>query len=189
MIYTSDDSMRRRANEIDDANWEADKADCARRRAMTMNATEHDESTPTEERRTARVLRIRADGWWEFRDEPLGNGGSITLDTIQEAVGGYIEATPVTLWSVPEAGKPSVARDLDMFLNEEGKLIGLPLNLVASRLARVSVCYGDPIVGDVLICAHDREGNSVGISAEAEDALQSALLSIVADLGLDCGAE
>lgn len=36
MIYTSNDALRRRADEIDTANWEADKASCTNKRRRGM---------------------------------------------------------------------------------------------------------------------------------------------------------
>lgn len=65
------------------------------------------------------------------------NGTDFQLDELQEFVGGYIEIV--------------TARDGRLIvLNEEGKLNGLPVNVVATIL------YGNPddaIVGDVLVCS------------------------------------
>ena len=52
--------------------------------------------------------------------------------------------------------------DLVMLVDDVGKLIGKPINPRASRFYR-GTAYGDPIVGDVLICGvHDVQTNYDG---------------------------
>lgn len=70
---------------------------------------------------------------------------AITLDHIQEAVGGYVESAPI------------IDPTLTMYCNEEGKIRGLPVN------ERASILLGphnpDFIVGNVVICgAPDKNG-------------------------------
>jgi len=60
------------------------------------------------------------------------NHPSFSLEELQEAVGGYIERV------VLPDGRP-------MYINEEGRCKGLPVNFLATKLA------GIMIVGDVLI--------------------------------------
>lgn len=68
-----------------------------------------------------------------------------SLETMQELVGGYLESAPV------------FDRKLTMYCNEEGKLLGLPINFVASLLIHPEV--DDLIMGDVLIVGGpDEEG-------------------------------
>ena len=62
------------------------------------------------------------------------NGTDFTLDELQSFVGGYIEI----IWLTP---------DEIMVVNEEGRLLDLPENDIASNLYEVDV-----IVGDVLVC-------------------------------------
>lgn len=64
------------------------------------------------------------------------------LETLQKAVGGFIEVVPVRSWN----NKPAV-----IFCNEEGKNLGLPVNPHAPLLA------GDQIVGDIAIIQGDAE--------------------------------
>lgn len=64
------------------------------------------------------------------------------LEILQTLVDGLIEVIELT---------PGI----DMICNEEGKLIGLEEN--------INLDY-DIIVGDVIICSHDNEGNFVGLS-------------------------
>ncbi len=60
--------------------------------------------------------------------------GKPTLEQLQKAVGGLIEAVHIV-------GSKKV-----MIVNEEGLLKNLPLNPIASQMVR------KPIVGDVVIC-------------------------------------
>lgn len=65
---------------------------------------------------------------------------SLTLDSLQAGVDGYIERITLSDGS-------------SMYINEEGKLNGLPINEEATRLARPVLMADDYIVGDVVICA------------------------------------
>jgi hypothetical protein len=69
------------------------------------------------------------------------NGKSFNLKELQDHVGGYIEVFPM-----PKAKSRDIKRI--MVMNEEGRLHGLPKNVVASA------AFGPEghIVGDVVIC-------------------------------------
>jgi hypothetical protein len=68
-------------------------------------------------------------------DVQPNNGRHFSLKEMQDIVGGYIEVIPYGTKKL-------------MVLNEEGKLLGLPENNVATDLVRGA----DIIVGDVLLC-------------------------------------
>jgi hypothetical protein len=70
------------------------------------------------------------------------NGTDFQLEELQAVVGGYIECLP--LYNTTEI----------MTCNEEGKILGLPLNRRATQII-VDNGYEDCIAGDVLVC---REG-------------------------------
>ena len=65
---------------------------------------------------------------------------SMTLEEMQKAVGGYIEIAY-------DDGKTQI------ICNEEGKLLGLPLNVEATRMwgELIGTIPNDVLVGDVLI--------------------------------------
>ena len=63
-----------------------------------------------------KILKIPARGEWSFADADVDADGVFPLEALQGAVGGWIEC----VW-LGEAGFP----DLDMFVNEEGKLHGM----------------------------------------------------------------
>jgi hypothetical protein len=77
------------------------------------------------------------------------------LSTLQRCVGGYVEilrlSDSVTLW-----------------VNEEGKVIDLPPNRIATRLFRAVFKSYDIIVGDVVLTGgDDKEGNTLGLDDKA----------------------
>ena len=112
----------------------------------------------------AKVLKIPARGEWSFAEAEADADGVLTLEAMQDAVGGWIEC-----WWLGDAGFPH----LDMFLNEEGKLDGLSFNVVATGLSGI-LAHGDCIVGDVLVCRHG-DANSIGLTDEDELALRRRL--------------
>ena len=114
-----------------------------------------------------KILTIPARGEWSFADADVDADGVFPLETLQGAVGGWIEC----VW-LGEAGFP----DLDMFVNEEGKLHGLSFNVVASALSAI-FARGDCIVGDVAVCRHD-DANSVGLTDSDELALRRRLAEL-----------
>jgi hypothetical protein len=69
---------------------------------------------------------------------------TLTLDTLQAAVGGYVEH--ITL----DDGS-------SMYLNEDGKFTNLRINREATLLARSVIGLDDYIVGPVVICAPEED--------------------------------
>lgn len=68
-------------------------------------------------------------------------GRAFKLAELQRFVGGYIEIVEID-------------KDNIMVINEEGKLKGLPFNMVATLMLRNNPIYAkEVVVGDVLICA------------------------------------
>lgn len=94
---------------------------------------------------TIKIFAMRCDEnkVYKGRLEEIDN----TLEAKQKFVDGYIEVIRIT-------------DDIDIVLNDEGKLDGLPLNRVW-KSADESVL--DIIVGNVLACRHDEEGNFTSI--------------------------
>lgn len=93
------------------------------------------------------------------RDQPvrIDEVDSIDLDYLKQQVAGWIEAL-----GIPDT-------EVNMYLNEEGKLVGLPANRRANRLAHRhrAVQVFDVIVGDVVIVGPvDDEGYDTGLSDE-----------------------
>lgn len=87
-----------------------------------------------------------------LRIDPDGTVTEITvdgLDSLQAVVGGYIEGVQL--------------KDGYMYCNEEGKLIGLPVNPLATALAQ-TLPY-DVIVGSVVVLGNgDRNGNDTHVT-------------------------
>ena len=112
----------------------------------------------------AKVLKIPARGEWSFAEVDVDADGILPLETLQGAVGGWIEC-----WWLGDAGFP----DLDLVINEEGKLDGLSFNVVATRLSGI-FARGDCIVGDTVVCRHG-DANSIGLTDKDELELRRRL--------------
>lgn len=87
---------------------------------------------------------IKANG--EIIEVKPKDGKRFNLEELQGFVGGFIEHLAL--------GRVSQRKLLGqhMFLNEEGKLQGLPFNERATELARTAgISFNDFIVGDVLV--------------------------------------
>ncbi len=112
----------------------------------------------------AKVLKIPARGEWSFAEVDADADGVLQLEALQGAVGGWIEC-----WWLGDAGFP----DLDLVINEEGKLDGLSFNVVATRLSGI-FARGDCIVGDAVVCRHG-DANSIGLTDKDELELRRRL--------------
>ena len=77
---------------------------------------------------------------------------SVEYETLYEAVNGLVELV-------------SINEDVDMWLNEDGKVNGLEPNVLATLLFNKVFPDFDVIMGDVIITGGaDDEGNTVGLS-------------------------
>ena len=75
------------------------------------------------------------------------------LESLQEAVGGNIEVVS--------------HKNFSLFVNEEGKLLDLPPNEIATEIVKDSLANYDFIAGDaVLLGGVDDEGETLGLSDE-----------------------
>ena len=81
--------------------------------------------------------------------------GESTLKRFQGYVGGYVEAVSLEAMTGMEE-----FRDVDVVLNEEGKLIGLQPTLFFVRSDEVL----DYIAGNAVFCKVDAQGDWVGLS-------------------------
>lgn len=70
---------------------------------------------------------------------------AFTLGELQLLVGGYIEAL------YPAPGQV-------LFINEDGKRLGLPVNRRATALMRGRLLPGDVIVGAAVLCSFEEAG-------------------------------
>jgi hypothetical protein len=99
------------------------------------------------EQQMERVIHISTDNKIEVMEVE-----QIEYDTLYEAVNGLVELV-------------SINEDIDMWLNEEGKVNGLEPNIIASLLYNKVFPNFDVIMGDVVITGGaDDEGNTVGLS-------------------------
>jgi hypothetical protein len=73
-------------------------------------------------------------------------------DTIKKLIGGWIEIPPFF-------------EDVDIIVDEEGKLKHLPLNKLLTYEGKVV----DVLVGPIIIASYDEEGEMISLSAELAD--------------------
>lgn len=75
------------------------------------------------------------------------------LEPLQKLVGGLIEGVSLG--------------DIYAYVNEEGKILGLPVNVIATRLWQDAYGRTDIIMGNmVVVGAYDDEGNEMDIPQE-----------------------
>jgi hypothetical protein len=91
------------------------------------------ESLPT----TKESVLYKSDG--TSRPISPADGKTFSLKEVQEMVGGYVQMIPLST-------------DRIMLINEEGKLLGLPRNDMATLVAVLVLGEGDFIVGNALVC-------------------------------------
>jgi hypothetical protein len=102
------------------------------------------------EQQMERVLYISTDNKVEIKEVE-----SIEYETLSTAVNGMVELV-------------SINEDVDMWLNEEGKIIGLEPNIIASLIWNRVFPNFDIVMGDVIITGGaDDAGNTVGLSDES----------------------
>lgn len=99
----------------------------------------------------AKALIIKTDGTHEVKNFIVGD----SYELIRDGVGGWIECV-----SLPYL-------NADMWVNEEGKLNGLPFNHIGTALWVGEYGLTDIIVGDIVVTGGaDEEGNTVGLTDE-----------------------
>lgn len=104
-------------------------------------------------------IRIKTDGTVEWQEFEIGKSYSL----LSETVGGWIECA-------------NVKHNIDIWLNEEGKLIGLEPNRTATAIFWDKWGIGtDIIVGDVFITTNDENGETIGLTDEQIEYLKDFL--------------
>ncbi|WP_249354715.1 DUF3846 domain-containing protein [Rhodococcus sp. USK13] len=67
--------------------------------------------------------------------------------------------------------------DLDMWIDDEGAVMAdAQVNVVATEIARAYGAFWQPFCGVVVFAAHDRHGETVGLSEPVKDALLSGAI-------------
>lgn len=95
--------------------------------------------------------------------ENVGEEGKyIGLSKLQDGVGGLITLVPTDYASTALVG-------VDVWANDEGFLESLTPNI------GVTVLTGMPVVGDVVLCKSDEEGNSIAFEFQEGDSLARRL--------------
>jgi hypothetical protein len=102
-----------------------------------------------------RAVIIKADGTKSVVQFEVGKSYQLLSDTVD----GMIDCVRL----------PS--READMWVNDEGKLLGLPQNPIATALWADDYGVTDVILGDVILTNVNNEGDTVGLSNEQVEGL------------------
>lgn len=94
------------------------------------------------------TVAIYTDSSWKIIDQP-----KITLEDFQKVVGGFIEGI-------------SISKDITMYCNEEGKLLGLPVNNLATYFVKTLRTFNDFICGNVIFSKINKEGEEISLSLD-----------------------
>jgi len=94
------------------------------------------------------TIIIKSNDHWTISDEK-----NLKLDYFQKIVGGYIEGISIT-------------KDIMMYCNEEGKILGLPVNKLATEYVKSIRPFNDIICGDVVFTKLNKEGDDVCLSLD-----------------------
>ena len=91
---------------------------------------------------------------------------SISLDALQGGVGGWVQAI-------------DIREDVTMWLNEEGKLEGLPHNPIAQALWEQAFGRTDYMVGNAVFTGGtDKDGETLPLSPERADEIRAVSLEL-----------
>lgn len=102
----------------------------------------------------------------ELKAQDIGEN----LEDLQKIVGGYIE--------IPYLGDTFRSNDIDVIINEEGKLIGG----LKPEIAVVNEKQGnilDIVYGNCIFASHDEEGNTVGLTEEQMQIVMEELETVI----------
>jgi len=107
------------------------------------------------------AVQVQVDGSINRLDLDAPQG---SYQVLKDGVGGWIEAV-------------DLREDMTMWLNEEGKLDGLPVNVMASRMFNEAFGAGkDIMVGDAVFTGGtDDEGDTLGLTEEQAQELEAHL--------------
>lgn len=105
------------------------------------------------------AVKVRVDGTHERVDLDAPEG---SLKVLQSAVEGWVQAI-------------DLREDLTMWLNEEGKLEGKPVNMMASRFFNDVFGAGhDIMVGNAIFTGGvDNEGDTIGLTDEQAEEIEA----------------
>lgn len=96
------------------------------------------------------ALIINSDDSWKLNEDEY------SLDDYQKIVGGYIEGV-------------TIGEDIIMYCNEEGKILGLPVNNIATDYVKSVRPFNDYICGNVVFTKIDKEGDSTTLTLDDID--------------------
>lgn len=99
-------------------------------------------------------------------DLDLVEMSEITYEAISSAVGGYIQLVPLS----------GAFEGFSLYVHEEGKLLGLPFNDIATAVWEASYGKTDIILGNAVLVSSqtDEEGSELPLTEEQVEAFTKA---------------
>lgn len=92
------------------------------------------------------------------------------LEDLQKIVGGYIE--------IPFLGETFFENEIDVIINEEGKLIqGLKAEIAIVNEEQGKII--DIVYGNCIFASHDDEGNTIGLTEEQIKIVNNELETVI----------
>ena len=128
--------------------------------------TEVEKKIEAEVNNVGYVCVIPEDGVIRFDLVNLDENGNVPLEALQKRVGGWVEL----IYSGTYVSQEMVDRNIDIFINEEGKLNALAFNPRATSLTNLPL-WSDFIFGPAVLCKSDDEGNSIPLSEDDKEFL------------------
>lgn len=128
--------------------------------------TEVEKKIEAEVKNVGYVCVIPEDGFIRFDLVNLDEDGHVPLEALQKRVGGWVEL----IYSGAYVSQEMVDRNIDIFVNDEGKLNALAYNSRATSLTNLPL-FGDVIVGPAVLCKSDDEGYSIPLSEDDKEFL------------------
>ena len=102
----------------------------------------------------------------ELKEREISAG----LDSLQEIVGGYIE--------IPFLSEVFHNNDIDVIINEEGKLIeGMKPEIAVVSVKRGNIL--DIVYGNCIFASHNEEGDTVGLTNEQMQIVTEELKMVI----------
>ena len=129
------------------------------RKTLLVSASEGPNTNNTKEKQMEKVISITTDNVISVQEVD-----EVDYELLSTSVNGMVELV-------------SIDRNVDMWLNEEGKLLNLPNNIIATILwNKLFSNNPDIIKGDIVITGgSDDMGNSTGLS---DNSIKDILLAI-----------
>jgi hypothetical protein len=88
------------------------------------------------------LIQIKTNSNWDIKVNEIEQVGNVSLETMQELVGGYIEIVPIN-----QETNFRMSQNYTMYCDEESKMKDKPINSVGTTLHNTADC----VAGDIIL--------------------------------------